>query len=118
MILMHVTDNEKEMAVRYTADKIGEEVVTIGSGELDRVVMSFFAGKETRRSVKIPPLYVMPEVLVFIGFDDAKLDSFLRTYRSLGVKPVALKAVSTMHNAGWTIFELIEHLKEEHQGRA
>ena len=118
MILMHVKDNEKQMAVRYTAEKIGEEIVTIGSGELDRVVMSFFTGKDVRKAVKIPPLYVMPEVLVFIGFDDSKLDLFLRTYKSLGVKPVALKAVSTMHNAGWSIYELIEHLKEEHQGRA
>jgi hypothetical protein len=44
---------------------------------------------------------------------DQKLDLFLEKYRASGLKPVALKAISTRHNANWTVYELITALQEE-----
>ena len=117
MILMRVNEGEKKAAVLYTADKIGEEILEIGPSDLDRVIIGFSKNEDMRRKVNIPPLYQMPELLVFVGFDSDKLDAFLDTYKSTGARPVALKAISTVFNSVWTLFELIEHLKEEQAGR-
>lgn len=113
MIIMHVDDAQKAGEIKKIAKELGEEVLCIGGKDLDRTLIGLSLGKELRRSVKLPLLYAMPELLVFVGMSDPKLDSFLEKYRATGQKPIALKAVSTAHNANWTVYELICALQEE-----
>ena len=113
MIMMHVDSIEKSKAVTRIAAKLGEKIKPIGYSELNRTLMGLYTGKPVTRQIKLPPLYVMPELLVFVGMSEEKLDRFLEEYQKAGVEPVALKAVSTMHNANWTVYELIEALKAE-----
>ena len=113
MIMMHIDSKEKEKIVTRIAGKLGERVKKIGYPELNRTLMGIFAGKQATKQVTLPPLYVMPELLVFAGMPEEKLDRFLEEYRQSGAKPVALKAVSTMSNGNWTVYELIEALKAE-----
>ena len=118
---MHVSSEAKALAVRKVASELGEDVKIISSDDLPRTVLSIFTGKfeggpkekEEARS-KIPVLYSMPEVLVFVAFSMEKLDSFLSLYRGSGEEPVRLKAVTTPANIQWTLYDLIEELKKEH----
>lgn len=116
MILMHIDSGNKAAAVHRVAGQIGETVKTIGYKELNRTLLSLHTGKPVTKEVKLPPLYQMPELLVFIGMPEARLDQFLDAYKAAGIEPVALKAMATLHNSNWTVFELIEALKAERAG--
>ena len=55
------------------------------------------------------------ELLVFAHFSDAQLDLYLQAMRAAKLPPVALKAVLTDENKGWSILELREELQKEHE---
>jgi len=110
---MHIVDKDKGEAVRNIARKLNEEIKIIGYKELNRTISGLALGRVATKSINLPQLYQMPELLVFIGVDDGKLDVFLDEYKKTGMEPVKLKAVATAHNVDWSIYELIEHLKEE-----
>ena len=116
MILMHVNIKEKAEIVRSIATELNEEVKVIGYRELNRTLTGLSLGRVLIGSVSIPKLYQMPELLVFIGMDEDKLDAFLEKYKESKAEPVALKAVATSHNISWTVYELIENLKKEIEG--
>ena len=67
-------------------------------------------------AVSIPQLYTMPELIIFSGFDENSLNEFLKAYKAKGIEKVQLKAVITPYNLNWTLYDLIEHLKEEAMG--
>lgn len=113
MIFMHINSKEKSAAIKRLAAKTGERTKDIGYQDLNRTLLGLHAGKNITGKIEIPPLYQMPEVIVFAGVPEERLDLFLEEYKKAGIEPVALKAVSTMHNGSWTVFELIERLQEE-----
>ena len=55
------------------------------------------------------------QLLVFAHFTDERLQLFLQAMKQSKLPPVALKAVLTEENKGWTILELHEELLKEHQ---
>lgn len=113
MIIMHTRDQEKEAGIRQIAEEIGEKVLMIGGRELDRTLIGLCTGREQRKETKLPPLYQMPELIVFARMQDEKLNQFLAKYKATGLPPVALKAITTKYNGSWTIYELIVALQEE-----
>ena len=113
MIIMHMDNPRKAGEIKKIAGELGENILCIGGRELDRTLIGLALGKEIRKKTQLPPLYSMPELLVFVGMGEPKLDLFLQKYRATGLEPVALKAVSTRHNANWTVYELITALQEE-----
>lgn len=113
MIIMHVKSAEKAKAIQEIAKQLGEGILQIGSRELNRTLIGLYTGKAITRNVTLPPLYNIPDLLIFAGMSEAKLDRFLEDYGAIGLEPVALKAVSTLHNSNWTVFELIQRLQEE-----
>ena len=115
MILLHISSREKAAAIGKLAKQIGETVKPIGYAELNRTLLGLHTGKKITKETKLPPLYQMPELLVFVGMPEELLDRFLEAYKATGIEPVALKAVATLHNSSWTVFELIEELTREHQ---
>lgn len=52
-------------------------------------------------------------MMVFSGLDNALLDRFLDEYKKVGIKPVALKAIATVHNVNWDTFILFDNLCQE-----
>ncbi len=121
MILMHVSSEAKALAVEKVASELGETIQKVSSEDLPRSILSIFTGKfeggpkeKEAAKAKIPVLYAMPEVLVFVAFSMEKLDDFLSLYRKTGEEPVKLKAVTTPTNIQWTLYDLIEELKKEH----
>ena len=67
--------------------------------------------KETGKCA--PPFWKMPELLLFSGLPDAKLNAFLKAYREAGIPPVPLKAVVTPYNLFWPPYELACELDRE-----
>ncbi|MDO4260617.1 MAG: DUF3783 domain-containing protein [Eubacteriales bacterium] len=61
----------------------------------------------------LPEELELPELLIFSGFPDGLLDTFLKEYRAAGIEPVGLKAVVTLHNMDWTVRELAMELMKE-----
>ncbi len=61
----------------------------------------------------VPTGYSLPELIVFSGLKDNKLDEFLAEYKKMGIAPIGLKAVVTIHNVNWTMYELSEELVRE-----
>ena len=55
------------------------------------------------------------EMLIFCGLAPDLFDTFLTRYHSLGISPVKLKAVLTVHNAKWTPRKLQAELEKESQ---
>lgn len=113
MLIIHVKDQEKAGEIRRIAEEIGEELLVIGGRELCRTLNGLCTGKELRKEVKLPPLYQMPELIIFAKMQDDKLNQFLAKYKAAGLAPVALKAITTKYNIGWTVYELIVALQEE-----
>lgn len=113
MILMHVYDKDKEKMITKIAGEMRQEIKRIDMGQLDCTLNGLCTGKDAKRPVKIPPLYYMPELLVFSGLSETELDAFLEKYKTTGLQPIALKAITTMYNYNWTVMELIEELQKE-----
>lgn len=55
------------------------------------------------------------EMLVMHRFSERRLDELLMNLRKAGVPKIALKAIVTESNAGWSFSHLYEELLEEHQ---
>ena len=61
----------------------------------------------------VPTGYSLPELIIFSGLKDNKLDEFLAEYKKMGIAPIGLKSVVTIHNVNWTMYELAEELARE-----
>ena len=55
------------------------------------------------------------EVLVMKGFTRRLIDDLLLGIRKAGLPKIALKAIITDQNAGWTFYHLYEEIKKEHE---
>ena len=61
------------------------------------------------------PAQIPEKVLVLHGFGERKLNEMLNQFRKSKVPPIALKAVLTEHNCGWSFYELYQELRQEHE---
>ncbi|MBR5974824.1 MAG: DUF3783 domain-containing protein [Clostridiales bacterium] len=133
MILMYVDSKEREEAVRRVAGSIGERVSVIGPGELplklsEIIKKNTVSGGLTPELLKplpfqitppaeskVPPMYQMPEILIFVSIEEEGIRTFLSGFRAEGEKPVALKAAVTPFNINWTLYSLIGELRRERE---
>ncbi|MBO4687913.1 MAG: DUF3783 domain-containing protein [Clostridiales bacterium] len=133
MILMYVDSKEREEAVRSAAASIGERVSSIGPGELSlklseiikKNTVSGGLTPELQRPLPfqitppveeaVPPMYQMPEILIFVSIEEEGIRTFLSAFRASGEKPVALKAAVTPFNINWTLYALIGELNRERE---
>lgn len=58
---------------------------------------------------------IQEEVLVLKQFTSRRIDELLVNLRKAGVPKIALKAVMTEKNCGWTFYQLYQELREEHE---
>lgn len=65
------------------------------------------------KPITVPALYTLPDCIIFAGVADKVMDDFLARYKSNGIEPTGLKAVVTIHNMNWSLYELLEELKKE-----
>ena len=66
-------------------------------------------------TVKASPSQSIPEeVLVLHQFSEQRLDALLLALRKANVR-IALKAIVTEQNCGWTFYQLYEEIRQEHE---
>lgn len=59
---------------------------------------------------------VIPEkLLVLHGFGQQRLQGLLAALRKAKVPPIPLKAMVTEHNADWTLYQLYQEIRAEHE---
>ena len=58
--------------------------------------------------------FIPEEVLVLHQFSEQRLDALLHALRKANVR-IALKAIVTEQNCGWTFYQLYEEIRQEHE---
>lgn len=130
-IFIHIIDPVKYNSIIELCSKLDIKTESVTNRDLERTVLDIisqdnikvnkgikpangmFLSKDNTASLSIPLMYNMPEVMIFKGFDETELKSFLTEYKSAGIEKVTLKAMVTPYNIVWTLYDLIVHLKEE-----
>lgn len=113
MILLHIPDKEKQKSIEKLCRSLKQPVKQITTADAGKTLGSILSGK--KENAKVPPMYQLPELIIFAGLPDQVLDRFLAAYKTAGIAPVALKAVVTPYNFGWTLKDLAAELRKEHQ---
>ena len=114
-VLLHIPDKNKLDRISKLCEKSGYSCRRIQNADVNRTILELISGQSAGKKVSAPPLYFLPEMMIFQGLADKEVHQFLEAYRAEGIPAVDLKAVVTPWNLTWTLYELAEHLKEEHR---
>ena len=130
MILLHINDKSKEQQILRLCSAMKLPVRRLSEKDAGKAV-GLLAGLKTGKnsdkksvaatdtpvfgigSITVPALYTLPDCIIFAGIADKVMDDFLARYKSNGIEPTGLKAVVTIHNMNWSLYELLEELKKE-----
>ena len=97
--------------------RMGVRIRNVGPEDVNQTVgyLAGLKGFERQEAETAGELPVIPEqVLVLKGFSGGRLDLLLSSLRRAGVPKIALKAVLTEQNSGWTFYRLYEEIRAEH----
>jgi len=114
-VFLHIPDKNKFDRISKLCEKCGYSCCQIQNADVNRTILELISGQSAGKKVSAPPLYFLPEMMIFQGLADKEVHRFLEMYRAEGLPTVDLKAVVTPWNLTWTLYELAEHLKEEHR---
>ena len=116
IILMYIKNESNRKQIETLCDKMAIAVKQLKPADLNKTIGSLagIKGINGSKSVNVPFGYMLPDLMIFSGINDKKLDSFLENYRNEAIDTVGLKAVVTTNNINWTLYELIQELKQEH----
>jgi hypothetical protein len=116
LIMYHVNDENKKIQLEVLCLGLSIPAKELKTSDLN-VQIGNLAGikpvKPLEKTDKIPALFSMPEVIIFSGVPNAKLDEFLYSYKKVGLTPTRLKAVVTPKNVNWTLYQLINEISQE-----
>lgn len=124
-VFFYSEDKEKALQIADLCRRSGLRMEELKPADLDRKVaditglppiaaIPYPSGIPSKKPAQF--FYRMPEVLLFAGLDPKKLNRFLDSFPREGISPVICKAMVTPYSMGWTLYELIEHLKLEAAG--
>ena len=114
-VFLHIPDKNKFDRISKLCEKCGYSCCQIQNADVNRTILELISGQSAGKKVSAPQLYFLPEMMIFQGLADKEVHQFLEAYRAEGIPTVDLKAVVTPWNLTWTLYELAEHLKEEHR---
>ena len=114
-VFLHIPDKNKFDRISKLCEKCGYSCCQIQNADVNRTILELISGQSAGKKVSAPPLYFLPEMMIFQGLADKEVHRFLEMYRAEGIPTVDLKAVITPWNLTWTLYELAEHLREEHR---
>lgn len=118
MILYYVQDEKKKIQMEVLGMSMSITTKQMKPSDLNTQVgvlvgMKDIAPLDLSQAEKAPAIFCMPEVIIFSGLPDKKLDEFLFSYKKVGLTPTKLKAVVTPKNINWTLYQLIRELSTE-----
>ena len=96
--------------------RMGVRIKNITPEQVTQTV-GYLAGIEGYPESEIPEVLpvIEEEMLVMRGFTSRRMDELLMNLRKAGVPKIALKAVVTESNCGWSFYHLYEEIREEHE---
>ncbi len=119
-VFAYINNTNKLDSIKGLCAKLNIRIEPVGNKDLGRPILNIVSGDDKLNvspgissTPNILSMYNMPEVMIFQGFDETDLKSFLSEYKNAGIEKLALKAMVTPFNIVWTLYDLIEHLKEE-----
>lgn len=123
LIMYKINETSKEKQVVNLCSKLGLKTRKLKDSDAKITVGTLTGNGKINASLdnqmlntanqNVPTGYSLPELIVFSGLKDNKLDEFLAEYKKMGIAPIGLKAVVTIHNVNWTMYELAEELIRE-----
>lgn len=116
LVMYHVMDFKKEKQIVSLCRQLGFMTRKLKQSDVNALVGRLAGLKMTEAKTagaKAPAGYRLPEIIVFSGLSSDVLDRFLTEYKKTGMEPVGLKAVLTLYNSAWSVYELAEELKKE-----
>lgn len=118
MILYYVQDEKKKIQMEVLGMSMSLTTKQLKPSDLNTQVGVLAGLKDTAppdlsQEESVPAIFCMPEIIIFSGIPDKKLDEFLFSYKKVGLTPTKLKAVTTPKNVNWTLYHLIRELSSE-----
>lgn len=118
MILYYVQDEKKKIQMEVLGMSMSIATKQLKPSDLNTQVGTLIGLKnitlpDWSQEEKAPAIFFMPELIIFSGVPDKKLDEFLLSYKKVGLTPTKLKAVVTPKNVSWTLYHLIRELSSE-----
>jgi len=118
MILYYVLDEKKKIQLEVIGMSMSIETKQLKPSDLNTQVGKLIGLKEIvpldlAKVEKPPVIFCMPEIIIFSGIPNKRLDEFLLSYKNVGLTPTKLKAVATPRNIHWTLYQLIRELSAE-----
>ena len=118
IIMYYVQDEKKKIQMEVLGMSMSIATKQLKPSDLNTQVgtlagMKNIVPPDLTQMEKAPAIFCMPEIIVFSGVPDKKLDEFLLSYKNVGLTPTKLKAVTTPKNVNWTLYQLIRELSSE-----
>ena len=117
MVLYYNTVQNPNVAkLKGVLVRMGVRIKNITPEQVTQTV-GYLAGIEGYPESEIPEVLpvIEEEMLVMRGFTSRRMDELLMNLRKAGVPKIALKAVVTESNSGWSFYHLYEEIREEHE---
>ncbi|MBS5062155.1 MAG: DUF3783 domain-containing protein [Hungatella hathewayi] len=117
MVLYYNTVQNPNVAkLKGVLVRMGVRIKNITPEQVTQTV-GYLAGIEGYPESEMPEVLpvIEEEMLVMRGFTSRRMDELLMNLRKAGVPKIALKAVVTESNCGWSFYHLYEEIREEHE---
>ena len=117
MVLYYNTVQNPNVAkLKGVLVRMGVRIKNITPEQVTQTV-GYLAGIEGYPESEMPAVLpvIEEEMLVMRGFTSRRIDELLMNLRKAGVPKIALKAVVTESNSGWSFYHLYEEIREEHE---
>ncbi len=114
LVLTYNLQPEKLAKLRVLCLRLGIRIHIVQPEEYG-LPIGALAGMTSAPEGETPAEPFADEMLVMAAFRPGMLDAFLNGFRQSRIPPVALKAMVTETNAGWTSPELHRAILEEHE---
>lgn len=117
IVMYYIKDKEKERKLMQLCEKLQLSTKKVKLEDANRTIGELVGISGTgflkTKAEKAPAGYLLPELLIFSGMSDKKLDEFLGEYRRQKIEPIGLKAIVTLDNISWSLYELTKELIKE-----
>ncbi len=113
LVLMYNIPDEKRQKISFAAWKLGIAVHGVPPEDFSHPV-GYLLGLEGFSPAADAPEAFTEEMLLMHALSSSQFSAFLDALRRSRV-PVALKAVATKHNLGWSSAALCRELRQEHE---
>lgn len=120
-LIINIPDPNKKAGLENLCKKLGINIRIVKDDDADKTLISIISGGKyelngfSKPQVNPGAAKKLPEFMIFQEFEEDALQEFLQNYRATGLERIPLKAVVTPYNISWTLYDLVEHLKEENR---